>query len=191
MKKTLFLILTLVVSVCFCSCSSKMSHDEVMNIAKPLIEESLELEAVLYGTGLEVGEEKYGKYSKVSSEQYLCTQDIKDALADVYTAELCDIIKNSALKGSTSEYGNTYARYLDVDGVLYMYDEAKVYFVYPRRYDFASIETQSSTDKRIIFTVDTYTAGEDGAYSETPENIEIKLIYDEAYAGWRLDSPTY
>ena len=190
MKKIMSLILSLIVLVSVTSCGqldSQKAHD----IAVPLIEASQKLDAVLYGTGLPVSEEKNGKYTKVDSAEYTCLDDIKAQMNKIYTPELCEIIRNSALKGSTSEHGTTYARYIDIDGALYSYDEAKVYVPHARRYDLDSIKATNMTDRRIIFKVDTYEADENGNYSDVPENIELKLIYDDAYECWLLDTPTY
>lgn len=190
MKKLLSFALSLVCIIGLVSCGqldSQKAHD----IAVPLIEASQKLDLVLYGTGLPVTDEKNGKYTKVDSADYTCLDDIKAEMNEIYTPELAEIIRNSALKGSTSEHGTTYARYIDIDGALYSYDGAKVYVPHARRYDLDSIRATNMTDRRIIFTVDTYTADEDGTYSDTPVNIELKLIYDDAYEKWLLDTPTY
>lgn len=173
------------------SCT-KLDHTKAREIAAPLIEASQELDVVLWGEGLEKDTGmKEGKYSKVTSDTYKTLEDIKNAISDVYTPELSEIVRNSTLKGQSTEHGTSYARYINVDGVLYSYDEAKVYFTYPRRYDIDSIRATNMTDIRIIFTVDTYTADEQGNYSDTAETIELKLLYDEATMRWLLDTPTY
>ncbi len=173
-----------------CSCGqldSQKAHD----IAVPLIEASQRLDTVLYGAGLPVTEQKNGKYTKTASDEYTCLDDIKADMNEIYTPELAEIVRNSTLKGSTSEHGTTYARYIDIDGALYSYDGAKIYVPHARRYDFDSIRATNMTDRRIIFEVDTYTADEDGNYRDTPDRIELKLIYDDALEKWLLDTPTY
>lgn len=173
------------------SCKS-LDHDRAREIAVPLIEQSQKLDVILYGEGLAVSEEKKeGKYSLVVSEEYKTLDDIKAALDCVYTPELSEITRNAILKGSTSEHGTTYARYIGIDGALYQYDDAKVYVKHERRYDFDSICATDMTDRRIMITVDTYTADDEGNYSDKAEKIELKFIYDDALEKWLLDTPTY
>lgn len=190
--KSTALICALCILMSFlCACSST-NNAETREIAQPLIEQSLIMDKILYGEGLEVSaEDKEGKYSKVVSDEYKTLQSIRDKCAEVYTAELCAIIENSVLKGSTTEYGNSYAKYVELKGVLYKYDEAKVYIEYTRAFDFDSIKTKSATDKRIIFTIETYAADEEGNYSQEPEIIEMKMLYDDSLEAWRLDTPTF
>ena len=172
------------------SCA-KPDSERARTLAEPLIEASQKLDVILYGEGLSVSDVKEGKYSQVSDEVYKSIEDIKAALDAVYTPELSEIIRNSTLKSSTTEHGTSYARYINIDGVLYQYDGAKVYFAHPRRYDTATIKATNMTDRRIIFTVDTYTADAEGNYSDKAQRIELKLIYDDALSKWLLDTPTY
>ena len=169
-----------------------MPASEVRVIAEPLMVASQEMDIILYGPGLEVGDKTKGKYSNVVSDKYSSVIGIKNDLKKIYTVEYCEIIEETVLSGSTGEHGVNYARYVTIDGVFYMYDdESKVYFTHPRKYDYDSIKVKNSTDKRIIFTIDSYSADDEGNYSDEAMEIEIKLLYDEAIEAWRLDSPTY
>ncbi len=191
MRKLLIFVLTAMTVLCAVSCSAPDSG-AAREIAIPLIEASQVLDEVLYGEGLDTTEEKKeGKYSLVVSEEYKCLGDIKEKMSQIYTPELAEIISNSTLRGTSTEHGTNYAHYIDVDGELYRYDEAKVYVKHPRKYDFDSIKATNMTDIRIIFEVDTYTADEQGNYSRSPERIELKLIWDDAFGKWLLDTPTY
>lgn len=191
MKKLLIFTLSVIMLMGLCSCR-ELDHARAREIAVPLIEESQKLDIILYGEGLSVSEEKKeGKYSLVASEEYKSLDDIKAALDRVYTPELSEITRNAILKGSSTEHGTNYARYISIDGALYQYDEAKVYVKYARKYDTDSIRATDMTDRRIMIKVDTYTADTDGNYSDKAETIELKFIYDDAYGDWRLDTPTY
>ena len=190
MKKLLCGIFCILMIATATSCG-ELDSERARTLAEPLIEASQKLDVILYGEGLGVSDVKEGKYSQVADDTYKSIEDIKSALERVYTPELCEIIRNSTLKSSTSEHGTSYARYINIDGVLYKYDEAKVYVTHPRRYDTTTIIATNMTDRRIILTVDTYTADAEGNYSETAENIELKLIYDDGYGKWLLDTPTY
>ena len=112
-------------------------------------------------------------------------------MAGIYTPELCQIIINSTLKGSSSEHGTTYARYIDLSGVMYMHEQTKVYFTHPRKYDFDSLKVIDMTDIRLIVAIDSYSADDDGNYSDTAEKVELKFLYDEGLSKWLLDTPTY
>ena len=191
MKKLLSLILALLAALSVASCGAELDHARARELAAPLIEASRALDLILVGDGLPLTEEKNGKYTKVASEQYRSVAEIKAAMAEVYTPELYEILVGNSLKGSSNEHGTIYSRYIDMDGALYSYDKAKIYVPYPRKYDLDSIRAINMTDIRIIFTVDTYSADESGNYSTTPENIELKLLYDEATGKWLLDTPTY
>lgn len=191
MKKLLSIILALLAVLACTSCGAELDHARARELAVPLIEASQQLDIILVGTGLPVTEEKNGKYTKVASDEYKSVSEIKAAMAEVYTPELCEILKGNSLKGSTTEHGTIYSRYIDIDGSIYSYDGARVYVPHPRRYDFDTVRAINMTDIRIIFTVDTYSADESGNYSDTPENIELKLLYDEALGKWLLDTPTY
>jgi len=186
-----FICAVCMISALLCSCSSA-DNTETRQIAQPLIEQSLTMDKILYGEGLEVSPDgKEGKYSKVVSDEFSSLQDIRDRCAEIYTAELCAIIENSVLRGSTTEFGSSYAKYVELEGVLYKYDGAKIYIEYTRAFDFDSIKTKSATDKRIIFTIDTYAADEEGNYAQEPENIEMKMLFDDSLEAWRLDTPTF
>ena len=191
MKKLLSLILTLLTVMSLASCGAELDHARARELAEPLITASQELDVILVGEGLPATEEKNGKYTKVASEKYTSVSEIKAAMMEIYTPELYEILAGNSLKGSSNEHGTIYSRYIDMDGALYSYDGAKVNVPYPRRYDFDTIHAINMTDIRIIFTVDTYSADENGNYSTTPENIELKLIYDDATGKWLLDTPTY
>ena len=191
MKKLLAGIFCILIILTAAGCG-ELDHERAREIAAPLIAESQKLDVILYGTGLEIiPDVKEGKYSKVSSDSYKTLEDLKTALDAVYTPELSEITRNAILKGNSTEHGTSYARYINVDGQLYSYDGAKVYFEHARRYDLDSIRAKNITDIRIIFTVDTYTADAEGNYSDVAENIELKLIYDEGLEKWLLDTPTY
>ena len=190
-KKLLAGIFCILIIMMAAGCG-ELDHERAREIAAPLIAESQKLDLVLYGKGLSVSEDKKeGKYSLVVSEEYKTLEDLKAALDAVYTPELSEITRNAILKGQSTEHGTSCARYINVDGQLYSYDGARVYFEHARRYDIDSIRAKNMTDIRIIFTVDTYTADAEGNYSDKAENIELKLIYDEALGKWLLDTPTY
>ena len=191
MKKLLSLILTLLTLTSLLSCGGELDHAKARELAVPLIEASQELDIILVGAGLPLTEEKNGKYTKVAEGEYKSVDEIKAAMSEIYTPELYEILVGNSLKGSSNEHGTIYSRYIDMDGALYSYDKAKIYVPYPRRYDLDSIRATDMTDIRIIFTVDTYAADEHGTYSATPENIELKLLYDEPTEKWLLDTPTY
>ena len=191
MKRILLLILCVIMAASSVSCK-KPDSSAAREIAQPLIEASQVLDALLYGEGLERSEdEKTGKYARVISDKYTSIQVIKDEMALIYTPELCEIVINSTLKGSTNEHGTNYARYIDLDGVMYMYENAKVYVPHPRKYDFDSLVAKDMTDLRLIVEINTYSADADGNYSDTPEKVELKFLYDEGLSKWLLDTPTY
>lgn len=190
MKKIISVIFLCILAFCSVSCSAK-NEVNVREIAKPLIVDSIKLNEIIYGKGLSLSDTVEGKYTKVEHEGYKSVSDIKDALHAVFTAEYSELIEKTILSGTSDVHGTLYARYIDINGVLYSHNEAKVYFQFHRKFDFDSIKVKDVTDKRIIFTIDTYSSDIEGNYSDKAERLEIKLIYDEGYEGWRLDTPTY
>ncbi len=166
---------------------SKPDDSKTREIAEPLIQASLELDRVLYGEGLETTEEgRDGKYAKVVDERYKTLEDIRVACAEIYTSGLCQVVENSVLSGKGTEVGNIYARYIDRKGELYKYDGYEPKSSLAERYDYDSIKTTDATNKRIIFTIDRYTAD-----SDTPMQVEFTLLWSVSYEKWQLDSPTY
>ena len=186
MKRILLLILCIITALS-CVCCAKPDVGAAREIAQPLIEASQVFDAILYGEGLERSEtEKTGKYARVISDKYTSIEVIKDEMAKVYTPELCEIVINSTLKGTSTELGTNYARYIDISGVMYMHESAKVYFTHPRKYDFDSLKVKDMTDIRLIVEIDTYSSDEDGNYSESAEKVELKFLYDEGLSVWLL-----
>ncbi len=168
------------------ACSTP-DNSRTREIAEPLIEESLKLDKILYGEGLSSTEEgRDGKYVKVTDERFKSVEDIRVACGRIYTAGLCQVVENSVLTGKGTEYGNIYARYIDREGELYMYEGYEINTALADRYDYSSIKTKDATDRRIIFTIDRYTKD-----SETPMQIEITLLWSASGQCWQLDSPTY
>ncbi len=166
---------------------TKADDTKTREIAEPLIEASLVLDRVLYGDGLATTEEgRDGKYAKVTDEKFKCVEDIRVACAEIYTAGMCQMAENFALSGKGTELGNIYARYIDRDGVLYKYDGFEPRENLAEKYDYSSIKTKDATAKRIIFTIDRYTAE-----SDSPMEVEITLLWSVANEKWQLDSPTY
>ncbi len=160
---------------------------QTREIAEPLIEASLVLDSILYGEGLATTEEgRDGKYARVTDEKYKSVEDIRLACAEIYTSGLCQVVENSVLSGKGTELGNIYARYIDREGVLYKYDGYEPKSGLADHYDYESIKTVDATNKRIIFTIDRYTAE-----SDEPMQVEFTMLWSVSAQKWQLDSPTY
>ncbi|MBR6917431.1 MAG: hypothetical protein IKN38_04535 [Clostridia bacterium] len=202
MRRTLSLILTLVVAVCIIpSCGISMTDEEARAIAAPLIEKSYEINELFFGKGIEADrtgapysadeDASYDvapvQYYPAVPEKYFCTEDLKEAAKEVYTESYLSHVFDLAFEGMTSGDGRViqYARYYDsvYSGLMVRDGLEDESILAGRVYDVSTLKVTSTAGQYVFFTVMSKIDGKDAG--------EVRLSIKDEGLGWRLDSPTY
>ena len=125
-KRILAVILTLCAVFSVASCS-KISDEEMLTEYKALYEKALDVNRIIYGTGLPVD----GEYDvkKLSSPYYVPVSescpyktlaDVKNAVLSVYTEDYFnDVFKRVLFDGYEDKFAKINPRYKEIDGVLH------------------------------------------------------------------------
>lgn len=201
LKKICFLLIITLALMSLISCGSKPPElDAVKDELITLIEDSAEINDIIFGEGLSVyprdGDEEetvvyigmvesLDDYEMVRSDsKYLTVEQIKEAAEKVYSADYLDSVYDMAFVGYADEtIGVVAARYYEYDGWIYKSMSSLPLTTGARNYDFDTIKiVKPSKADYINFTVDTEKDG---------EKLTITLSALLTDDGWRLDSPTY
>lgn len=194
------LIFSVFVSVFSCSAQN---DPEITEAAKILIENSYEVNEIFFGKGISPDEEskKLAEASQstdvdieipaYAAVNYSCgfenTDMLKEKALEVYSAEYCDIIFESAFKGVKNAVGNVvyYPRYIDDEhGELNVRcDVEETGLELSRTYDTDSIKIKKKGNGFALIEVTSLVDG------EISDKITLKMVMEDG--NWRLDSPTY
>ncbi len=183
-------------------CTKKLSKNEATEKVAELVDESYELNEIVFGKGLEyieTEEFKNAKYALVKeNSKYNSINDIRVALDKVFSEDYSFIMKTTAFVGQSGGVDLTSVppKYIEneqgflvlkndivLDGNVSVngdkqeisYNGFKVY-----KYDTSTIEIKKIS-RRFIEAYITSEGGE--------QTILVTLILEEN--GWRIDSPTY
>lgn len=203
-KKLLSLFLALLLcllSLCSCNAPDE-SDEELLEIFSALIEESKEVNRLIFGEGILPDENgvKIGAYTEASAESLASfgvnsVEDIKEKAKRVYSLATCAWIENTLFASSKDEdLGQvlTYARYYK--GVVELADKSKkelflVYTDYKSTvgevdYTNFAIKEKSKNLVKFSLTITISHEGKSRSYADT------LTIFKEDH-GWRLDAPSY
>jgi len=200
MKKVIsFAAVLILAASVFASCGAKMTNEEAIEIAAPLIADSYEINEILFGKGLpiktigaEAGDNtvydvKPVKYYPVDSDVYHSTDDIREAALKVYTESYLEGVFVNVFTGMTDSDGSIYqyARYIDTlaGGLSVRSDVETENILSGRTYDVTTLKITGQSRNYVYFTVKSYVDGEEAG--------DIALSIKDEGDGWRLDSPTY
>ena len=199
MKKIIVFSLTLL--LCFSlliSCSSGMTEEELKNTVGDLLEKSVTVNEIYFGTGLPHApatgiadnaqdyDEPPAEYCDVVSVNYKSVDDLKAAALEVYTESYCDSIFEMTFLGMQNDDGTIfrYARFIDsFEGTLQIRaDAADDAITLGREYDLSTLKILREGSDYVYFTLDSSLDG---------KNETVQLCIKKGDSGWRFDTPTY
>ena len=204
MKRILCLVCVLFISLsALCSCNKpKESDEELLSIFSALVEESKQVNTLLFGEGILTDErgEKIGAYREASADSLSSfgvesVADIEEKMQRVYSLSVCAWIKNTLLSSSKdTETGTvlTYARYYV--GRVDKADKTQedVFFVYTDynatvgEVSYSNFEIVTKNKNLVTFSL-TIEVTHEGNTKKFDDTI---TMFKEDH-GWRLDAPTY
>ena len=209
MKKVISVILTLILisTLAFSmqSCKSVMFSEppelsEVRERFIYLIEESKELNTVLFGEGLpvyrdgeELAERKMVYYNNNTGNYYLVNEkspfltvdSIKMSIERIYSKEYSADIYESAFDGIMTGAASAYIRFYDNGSNLCQNKNASVFNITERIYDYSSMTmVEPSSGDYVNIEIDSYTVDD-----PTVQRLKLSFIFQNN--NWYLDSPSY
>lgn len=210
MKKQIFkigvrllcLCICLVSSVSLASCGTKNAPemDEVYDRFVYLIEESAEINEILFGAGLPVYErdglltEKRQIYFGVSQgvydltmeqSEYYDTNGIKAEAEKIYSSKYLKALYETAFDGVLISEGS-YLRFYEENNKLYQAREADSFSYQRKVYNYSTMKiVKPSDDDYVTVELEAYDVG----MSHKPRILKITFVKEGGE--WYLDSPTY
>lgn len=201
---TLILALSMIISLQSCRSAELFSEppalDEVRERFIYLIEESKELNTVLFGDGLPVYEDgealterkmvyynnNMGDYYLVNEKsQFLTVDSIKMSVEKIYSSEYSADIYESAFDGVITGAASAYVRFYDNGNKLCQNKNATVFKITERIYDYSSMTmVEPSSGDYVNIEIDSYTVDD-----PTVQRLKLSFIFQNN--NWYLDSPSY
>ncbi|MCI8387896.1 MAG: hypothetical protein HFE63_05455 [Clostridiales bacterium] len=182
MKRFIAFILILALGVMFVSCGSTGDSAELLNAFKDLVPKASELYKIVYDDVLPHGEESQieGYYRISEDSEYQSIAEIKSAIGEVFSNGYAKILYNTAFNGVAVAEGSINAKYMELDGHLYVNPEATSDFGKPREFDISSVRVVKQNRFKAIVAVNV--AGSD-------EVLEVTMQKEKGQ--WKLDSAVY
>ncbi len=186
-------ILCASLSLCFVSCGKGPELDEVREHIESTVEKSIELNEIFYGDGLPVYKEMItGKdYYLVNTElsEYDSIDELKAALAEVYTTDYCTSINEVMFVGIADNLVSLLPRFIEeeMSGTLMQDKYAESILLGERVFDFDAMTMENSSRKSFTVRIPATLNGEkdeDAVLTFRKEMTDGKVV-------WKLDSPTY
>ena len=200
-KKIIAVILSLItlLSLISCEVDREYDEDEVITAARELVERSYSVNELLWGEGLEFGEDGVGVYKAATSDSLKkygigSVEDMKNKVREVYSSSYSEKIFTSDIFTSVKidNVIKGYARYSQKYGendepteilVRTDYDfSLKGSYVYKDVFEVVDVEGE------IIVISATVTAT---SHTGNTKDISCELRLIEEESGWRLVSPSY
>jgi hypothetical protein len=191
--KTAICILLASLSLTLTSCGKGPALDEVREDIVSTVEKSLELNEIFYGEGLPVYKEMItGKdYYLVDTEKssYDSIDELKAALAEVYTADYCTSMNEIMFVGIADDLVSLLPRFIeeDMDGTLMQDKYAESILIGKREFDYSAMTMEKSSKNSFTVRIPATLDGkkdEDAVLTFKKEMADGKVV-------WKLDSPTY
>lgn len=188
MRSTLRIAAALFASVAvLTSCGSGPALDDVRDRVCEAVEDSAALNTVLYGEGLPVNKESYTGYDyyyvDVEKSDYDSIDELKAAIAEIYTSDYCRALEESMFVGISDSIGSVLPRFREEDGV-FMQDKF-VSSILPgeREFDFGGMTMEKSAKNSFTVRIPATLDGKKDADAVLTFRLEDNV--------WKLDSPTY
>ena len=177
MRKIICVLLTLVL-ITVSSCGGYDS-DELISAVRELAPKASELYSIIYGDGLERADtpEKNGSYL-VTDSRYQSIDEIKSAMAEVFSEGYTKVLSNTAFSGVSSDEGAIAAKFTERDGKLYVDPSVTADFGAQREFDLSEIRIVKQNRFKAIVAV------------KAPDG-ELEVTLEKDNGVWKLDSAMY
>ncbi len=191
--KTALCILCASLSLTFVSCGKGPELDEVRERIAETVEKSIELNDIFYGEGLPVYKEMItGKdYYLVDTEKsnYDSIEELKAALADVYTADYCTSINEVMFVGIADSFVSLLPRFIEeeMSGSLMQDKYAESILIGRREFDYSAMTMEKSSKNSFTVRIPATLNGE----KDEDAVLTFRKEMTDGGAVWKLDSPTY
>ena len=165
-----------------------------------LIEESKELNGILFGAGLPVyylenelsdklgvyfNDEIVGYNRVIEGTSYLTVDSIKEKAELVYSSDYLSALYETAFDGVMTGNTSAYLRFYDDGSWLYQNILATDFELYERIYDYSTLKIVKPSNKSYInIQIESYTLE-----NTKREVVNLSFVYENG--AWYLDSPTY
>ncbi len=203
MKKTVSIILVLVLLFSLSSCDRKYDEEEVRAAACELIAKSEELNYIFWGEGIGYIEDEstssgyYHRANYVDLDKFgfSTVEEIKNRTRKVFSSDYCDSIFSAVFSSYGDDDGlyglaRYYQKYTDESYTepecIMVYSKATVLLKDETEYLFDTLKVVGSKKETVYVTI-SINVTRDGD-TQTHEK-KIGLIEEED--GWRIDTPTY
>lgn len=206
MKKRIFtavlaIVLLLSVASSLLSCSSQPPELEgIKERLVYLIEESKELNVVMFGNGLPVYRrdsslsdrkmiyynESYGNYNRLmENSEYISIDEIKITAEQIYSQDYLEEVYQGAFDGIMTGDTSAYVRFYDDGEYLFQHKDLYGFTISERIYDYSTMEIVAPYSSSYInLKIESYSI-------EDEIRREVYLSFVLENGEWYLDSPTY
>lgn len=191
--KTAIFILCIASLFIMTSCAKGPELEEVRSVVIERVTESTVLNKVFYGEGLPVYGNMYTGvdyyYVDVENSDFDTAEELKAAIARVYTKDYCMSLTETMFVGISDSIGAVLPRFTEDESGLLMQDKYAASILPGERiFDFNAMTMESSKSDVFVVRIPATLDGEKDADAvltfrqERNENNELV---------WKLDSPTY
>ena len=198
-RLALILVLALCLIPALAACGgggAAVTAEEILPVARTLIERSVIVNTILIGDGLPTGNEAFGEYlfgdrSFENEHNIHSVEDILTMAASVYTAPIYDILYAEAITKDGKEppdYQNRAKTDTNPSGGVLVYKERVGWYqgvVHEYLYDTMTLTAATESTATVTLTVRVCASG------HAPQERELSLNLLRTEAGWRCDKLTY
>jgi len=174
------------------SCGSGPALDEVRARVCEAVRDSASLNTVLYGEGLPVNKESYTGYDyyyvDIEKSDYDSIDELKAAIAEIYTSDYCRALDESMFVGISDSIGSVLPRFREEDGVFMQDKYASSILPGEREFDFDGMTMEKSSKNSFTVRIPATLDGKKDADAVLTFRLETD---SEGKPVWKLDSPTY
>lgn len=198
--RRLALILAAAILLCFgltaCGGGDPVTADEILPIARSLIERSLIVNTVMIGDGVPTGNEAFGEYffadrAYENAHNLRSVEDILSLTASVYTAAIYDILYGEAITKDglvPPDYQNRAKTDTNPSGGILVYKNREGWYRdTEHEYLFDTMTLVSATARSATVTLTVVVS----PLGYTPQERELSLNLLLTEDGWRCDKLTY
>ncbi len=188
MKKRVFSLLILAISLFLFSCGADLPEDEeIIERVKELVAAAAPLNDIYFGEGLprDILREGVGNYKYISDKsRYKSIAEIKEETSNVFSSEYANLLFMGAFSAINEEgAGISYAPYIENNGELMLNSDFEKRIESARIYHFDTLQITKKSKNKIFIEIETEIEGADRL------RVILKLVFEGDR--WLLDSPTY
>ena len=199
MKKRNFLkiacvLLTLVCILSLFGCSG-LSDEEASARAAELLEASVLINRIYYGTGIPTDPNEVGQSTRKKADPafldavgFSTLEELKALTREVYTSYCAEDVFFNVFEANILIEGSQ-ARYEESNGFIYVNTAVEPTVADRVEFDMASIKITKKTGSLVYFTVDMKVYSPDGQKYQTLSAQQFSMRKENGV--WLLDAPTY